>query len=148
MKKVFLMFAAAMAMTMISCNGTAGDGSATDSTAQAAEQVEQPAEAAPAPAEQPASLADIVEKAKAEGAKWSADEWKEQFKKALEAYKPFAVAMDKAQPADLEKIAKDYDGYPELIKEFATIAKQSEGGKAIDDAWIQATMEEMQIPHI
>ena len=146
MKKVFLMFAAAMAMTMISCNGTAGDGSATDSTAQAAEQVEQPAEAAPAPAEQPASLADIVEKA--EGAKWSVDEWKEQFKKALEAYKPFAVAMDKAQPADLEKIAKDYDGYPELIKEFATIAKQSEGGKAIDDAWIQATMEEMQIPHI
>ena len=113
------------------------------------EQTEQVAKEAPAAeAEQPASLADIVAKAKAEGANWSADEWKAQFKTALEAYKTFAVAMNEAQPAELEEISKKYADYPALMKELVGIAKQSEGGKDITDEWIQTTMKELGIPEL
>ena len=98
--------------------------------------------------EEKVDLADIVAKAKAEGAKWSADEWKEQYKAAMNAYKPFAVAMDKAQPADLEGVIKKYADVPSLMEEFAKIAKQAEGGKGISDEWVKTTMEELGIPEI
>jgi hypothetical protein len=124
-------------------------GNKSAETATEAEQTEQVAEEAPAAeAEQPASLADIVAKAKAEGANWSADEWKAQFKTALEAYKPFAVAMNEAQPAELEEISKKYADYPALMKELAGIAKQAEGGKDITDEWIQTTMKELGVPEL
>ena len=124
-------------------------GNKSAETATEAEQTEQVAEeAAAAEAEQPASLADIVAKAKAEGANWSADEWKAQFKTALEAYKTFAVAMNEAQPAELEEISKKYADYPALMKELAGIAKQAEGGKDITDEWIQTTMKELGIPEL
>ena len=124
-------------------------GNKSAETATEAEQTEQVAEeASAAEAEQPASLADIVAKAKAEGANWSADEWKAQFKTALEAYKSFAVAMNEAQPAELEEVTKKYADFPALIKEFASLAKQSEGGKVITDEWIQTTMQELGIPEL
>ena len=124
-------------------------GNKSAETATEAEQTEQVAEEAPAAeAEQPASLADIVAKAKAEGANWSADEWKAQFKTALEAYKSFAVAMNEAQPAELEEVTKKYADFPALIKEFASLAKQSEGGKVITDEWIQTTMQELGVPEL
>ena len=124
-------------------------GNKSAETATEAEQTEQVAEEAPAAeAEQPASLADIVAKAKAEGANWSADEWKAQFKTALEAYKTFAVAMNEAQPAELEEISKKYADYPALMKELAGIAKQAEGGKDITDEWIQTTMKELGVPEL
>ena len=124
-------------------------GNKSAETATEAEQTEQVAEEAPAAeAEQPASLADIVAKAKAEGANWSADEWKAQFKTALEAYKPFAVAMNEAQPAELEEVTKKYADFPALIKEFASLAKQAKGGKDITDEWIQTTMQELGVPEL
>lgn len=124
-------------------------GNKSAETATEAEQTEQVAEEAPAAeAEQPASLADIVAKAKAEGANWSADEWKAQFKTALEAYKSFAVAMNEAQPAELEEVTKKYADVPALMKELASLAKQSEGGKVITDEWIQTTMQELGIPEL
>ena len=144
MKKLlfsFIIVAAGLFVT--SCGNKSAE------TATEAEQTEQVAEEAPAAeAEQPASLADIVAKAKAEGANWSADEWKAQFKTALEAYKPFAVAMNEAQPAELEEVTKKYADFPALIKEFASLAKQSEGGKVITDEWIQTTMQELGIPEL
>ena len=143
MKKTILGLAIMAAGLMVaSCGNKSEAPAAEGEQAVEAAAVE---EAAPA-AEQPASLADIV--AKAEGAKWSTDEWKEQYKKAIEAYKPFAVAMDQAQPADLEKITKDFADFPTLIKEFAATAKQSEGGKAIDEEWIAKTMEELGVPKV
>ena len=124
-------------------------GNKSAETATEAEQTEQVAEEAPAAeAEQPASLADIVAKAKAEGANWSADEWKAQFKTALEAYKPFAVAMNEAQPAELEEVTKKYADFPALIKEFASLAKQAKGGKDITDERIQTTMQELGVPEL
>lgn len=144
MKKVLFSFIIVAAGLFVTSCGNKSAESATE-----AEQTEQVAEEAPAAeAEQPASLADIVAKAKAEGANWSADEWKAQFKVALEAYKPFAVAMNEAQPADLEEITKKYADFPALIKEFASIAKQAEGGKDITDEWIQTTMQELGVPEL
>lgn len=144
MKKVLFSFAIAAAGLLVASCGN----KSTEPTVEA-EQAEQMTEEAPAAeAEQPASLADIVAEAKAEGANWSADEWKSQFKKALEAYKPCAVAMNEAQPADLEEITKKYADFPSLMKELAGIAKQSDGGKDISDEWIQATMEELGIPQL
>ncbi len=122
-------------------------GNKSAETATEAEQTEQVAEEAPAAeAVQPASLADIVAKAKAEGANWSADEWKAQYKVALESYKAFAVAMNEAQPAEMEEVTKKYADLPSLMEELTNIAKQSEGGKVITDEWIQTTMQELGIP--
>ena len=144
MKKLlfsFIIVAAGLFVT--SCGNKSAE------TATEAEQTEQVAEEAPAAeAEQPASLADIVAKAKAEGANWSADEWKAQFKTALEAYKPFAVAMNEAQPAELEEVTKKYADVPALMEELASLAKQAEGGKDITDEWIQTTMQELGIPEL
>lgn len=124
-------------------------GNKSAETATKTEQTEQVAEEAPAAeAVQPASLADIVAKAKAEGANWSADEWKAQYKVALEEYKSFAVAMNEAQPAELEEITKKYADLPTLMEELTNIAKQSEGGKVITDEWIQTTMQELGIPDL
>lgn len=144
MKKLLFSFIiVAAGLVVVSCGNKSAE------TPTEAEQTEQVAKDAPATqAEQPASLADIVAKAKAEGANWSADEWKAQFKVALEAYKPFAVAMNEAQPAELEEITKKYADYPALIKEFASIAKNAEGGKDITDEWIQATMQELGVPKL
>ena len=133
MKKLLFSFIiVAAGMFVVSCGGDKNAETATE-----AEQTEQVAKEAPAAeAEQPASLADIVAKAKAEGANWSADEWKAQFKTALEAYKTFAVAMNEAQPAELEEISKKYADY------------QAEGGKDITDEWIQTTMKELGVPEL
>ncbi len=145
MKKfLFSFIIVAAGMLVVSCGGDKSAETATE-----AEQTEQVKEEAPAAdAEQPASLADIVAKAKAEGANWSADEWKAQIKTALESYKTFAVAMNEAQPAELEEITKKYADYPALMKELVGIAKQSEGGKDITDEWIQTTMKELGIPEL
>ena len=87
MKKTILGLAIMAAGLMV-----ASCGNKSEAPAAEGEQTEQAVEAAAAEeaapaAEQPASLADIVAKAKAEGAKWSTDEWKEQYKKAIEAYR-------------------------------------------------------------
>ena len=98
MKKAFLSIAAVAvaAIAMVSCgNNTPKNTDQKDSVA-AVDTAAAAAPAAAAAAEQTASLADIVAKAKAEGDKWSEDEWKEQFKQAMLAYKPFAVEVDKA----------------------------------------------------
>ena len=122
-------------------------GNKSEAPVAEAEQAEQVVEET-IPEEQPASLADIVANAKEAGAQWTTDEWKDAFKKALLAYKPFAVAMNEAKPAELENITKQYVDFPALIKEFARIASESEGGKAIDNEWIEATMQELGVPHL
>ena len=144
MKKVLFSIAIVAAGLLVASCGNKSAAIAAES-----EQAEQVAEQTTAvEPEEPASLADIVAKAKTEGAQWSNDEWKVQFKKALEAYKPFAVAMNEAQPAQFEDIMKKYADFPSLIKEFASLAKQSAGGKDITDEWIQSTMQELGVPHL
>lgn len=145
MNKTLLSLAIMGVIALTSCTGNAG--SESQAPAQDSAATTEAVNAEPQQA-QPASLADIVDKAKTDGANWTTEEWKSQFKAALEAYKPFAVAMNNPQEADLEKIKNEFGDYPALIKEFATIANQSEGGKAIDDEWIQNTMQELGVPHL
>ena len=149
MKKALLSITiVAAGLLMASCGNKSTEPTEKAEQTEQKEQTEQAEEASATETEQPASLADMVAKAKAEGATWSAEEWKTQFKKALEAYKPFAVAMNEAQPAELEEITKKYADFPSMIKEFASIAKQADGGKDISDEWIQATMKELGIPQL
>ena len=153
MKKAFLSIAAVAvaAIAMVSCgNNTPKNTEQKDSVA-AVDTAAAAAPAAAAAAEQTASLADIVAKAKAEGDKWSEDEWKEQFKQAMLAYKPFAVEVDKAGFSDLDKlkeIEKKYANYPDLINEMAEQAKKTKGGKVITDQWLADTMKELGIPKL
>lgn len=153
MKKAFMSIAAVAvaAIAMVSCgNNTPKNAEQKDSVA-AVDTAAAAAPAAAAAAEQTASLADIVAKAKAEGDKWSEDEWKEQFKQAMLAYKPFAVEVDKAGFSDLDKlkeIEQKYANYPDLINEMAEQAKKTKGGKVITDQWLADTMKELGIPKI
>lgn len=153
MKKAFLRIAAVAvaAIAMVSCgNNTPKNTDQKDSVA-AVDTAAAAAPAAAAAAEQTASLADIVAKAKAEGDKWSEDEWKEQFKQAMLAYKPFAVEVDKAGFSDLDKlkeIEQKYANYPDLINEMAEQAKKTKGGKVITDQWLADTMKELGIPKL
>lgn len=153
MKKGFLSIAAVAvaAIAMVSCgNNTPKNADQKDSVA-AVDTAAAAAPAAAAAAEQTASLADIVAKAKAEGDKWSEDEWKEQFKQAMLAYKPFAVEVDKAGFSDLDKlkeIEQKYANYPDLINEMAEQAKKTKGGKVITDQWLADTMKELGIPKL
>ena len=153
MKKAFLSIAAVAvaAIAMVSCgNNTPKNAEQKDSVA-AVDTTAAAAPAAAAAAEQTASLADIVAKAKAEGDKWSEDEWKEQFKQAMLAYKPFAVEVDKAGFSDLDKlkeIEQKYANYPDLINEMAEQAKKTKGGKVITDQWLADTMKELGIPKL
>ena len=153
MKKAFLSIAAVAvaAIAMVSCgNNTPKNAEQKDSVA-AVDTAAAVAPAAAAAAEQTASLADIVAKAKAEGDKWSEDEWKEQFKQAMLAYKPFAVEVDKAGFSDLDKlkeIEQKYANYPDLINEMAEQAKKTKGGKVITDQWLADTMKELGIPKL
>ncbi|MBP3745303.1 MAG: hypothetical protein J6I34_07785 [Prevotella sp.] len=153
MKKAFLSIAAVAvaAIAMVSCgNNTPKNAEQKDSVA-AVDTAAAAAPAAAAAAEQTASLADIVAKAKAEGDKWSEDEWKEQFKQAMLAYKPFAVEVDKAGFSDLDKlkeIEQKYANYPDMLNEMAEQAKKTKGGKVITDQWLADTMKELGIPKI
>ena len=153
MKKAFLSIAAVAvaAVAMVSCgNNTPKNAEQKDSVA-AVDTAAAAAPAAAAAAEQTASLADIVAKAKAEGDKWSEDEWKEQFKQAMLAYKPFAVEVDKAGFSDLDKlkeIEKKYVNYPDMLNEMAEQAKKTKGGKVITDQWLADTMKELGIPKL
>ena len=152
MKKAFLSIAAVAvaAIAMVSCgNNTPKNAEQKDSVA--AVDTAAAAPAAAAAAEQTASLADIVAKAKAEGDKWSEDEWKEQFKQAMLAYKPFAVEVDKAGFSDLDKlkeIEQKYANYPDMLNEMAEQAKKTKGGKVITDQWLADTMKELGIPKL
>ena len=147
MKKILIgMFAFALCLGMNSC---------IKENKEAAEKaVEEVVEKAPA-------LADIVAKAKAEGANWSVDEWKEQFKQVMLAIKPMMVEMsdlvknmkdDPSKMAEMvkesENIQKKYADLNKLMEEFSEIAEATENGKVVidDEEWGKKMMEELGIP--
>lgn len=150
MKKILIgMFAFALCLGMNSCVKET-----KDAAEQAKDAVEQVAEKAPA-------LADIVAKAKAEGANWSVDEWKEQFKQVMLAIKPMMVEMsdlvknmkdDPSKMAEMvtesENIQKKYADLSKLMDEFSEIAEATENGKIVidDEEWGKKMMEELGIP--
>lgn len=109
------------------------------------------------------SIADVVAKAKAEGANWSVDEWKEAFKSFILAIKPMMVEMnevtkkvqdDPAKAADLlkelEAIKAKYPDHEKYMDEFSKIAESCENGKAVidDEEWGAKVLEELGVPKL
>ena len=160
MRKNFMMILAVAGMlSFTACgNKTAANAAGADSAAVA--------ENAEADANQEVSLADVVAKAKAEGANWSVDEWKAQFRNVASAIKPMAVDMDAfvkkymngdvkdLKTEDLEKEGKaleeKYADLNKLLDEFNAIAEGTVNGKAVadDKAWGEALFKELGIPEL
>ena len=152
MKKFFVfMFALAMGLSITSCKQK-GEAAPSDAAAQTEEVAKDPK----------AALTEIIEKAKAEGANWSVDQWKDAFKQALVAAKPMLTqlaeitgsikedataeqiteAMTKAK-----KLEEDYKPIQELMDQLEEVAKSTENGKAVndDDEWGKSVMKELGI---
>ena len=124
------------------------------------------AETSEAATEDVRALADVIKDAKENGANWSVDEWKAQFRNVAIAIKPMAVDMDAfvkkymngdvkdLKTEDLEKEGKaleeKYADLNKLLDEFNAIAEGTVNGKAVadDKAWGEALFKELGIPEL
>lgn len=108
-----------------------------------------------------ASLPEIIEKAKAEGANWSVDEWKAVVKDVMVALKPMLMKIgemsekikDDPQKAaaflsELESMQKEFEPMEKLMNEFDSIASKCENGKKVmeDEAFEKELKKELGIP--
>ena len=117
---------------------------------------------APAAVEQVIDFNKVLEQAKAEGAKWDVDQWKEAFTNFLKGTKPalekLAGIMEKAKAADngseadkaaaaLEVVGaqEEFQGVMAAQEEFEATAKASEAGKQVldDEEWGNKVLEEL-----
>ena len=105
MKKLLLMIALVMSISLMSCKGdAAADATKTGDSTAAVETVEKKVD-----------INELVAKAKAEGANWSVDEWKAAFKDFMVAMKPMMDFMKDMQekieknPAEAAKIMGDLE---------------------------------------
>ena len=108
-----------------------------------------PAEAAANPEQ---ALSSLVEKAKADGANWSVDEWKDAFKVAMAAVAPTmkevqdltngmkpgeGEEIDTAKVSEvmskLGELQKKFEPIQNLISQFDSISKSYPNGKAVSD---------------
>lgn len=147
------MFALLLCVSMVSCNqkqeAQPAD-AAADSTAQVAE----------AAAEQTPDLAAIIEKAKAEGANWTEDQWKEALGQSLLAVKPTLVKMQElakkleggdtsaaaemaafTESEEAKKFEADMKAFDEIVEKNPIAKKISE-----DEAWVNEFKEKNGIP--
>ncbi len=107
------------------------------------------------------TLADIVAKAKAESANWTADQWKENMKKAMVTAAPMLLKMNEmmksigdnpakaAEAFDKRKaLQEEFAPIDELMDELDSICNASEIGKAVmeDSVWANQVKEELGIP--
>ena len=144
MKKVLVvMMAFVMGMAVTSCKqGPKAEGE----TAGQEEVTKQ------TPADPIEALTAVVEKAKAEGANWTVDQWKDAMKEAMVAIAPIMKEMaeltgsvqgkegeepDAAKIAEvagkLEEFSKKYEPMEPLMSQLDSIAKASENGKTVLD---------------
>ena len=138
----------------------ATSGEAAEQTSESTGQSSETEKKAEAPS---ASVTDLLAKAKAEGAKWSVDEWKSAYKELLLTGKPIVVELQnivddlvnnpskaneiKAKAKDLEKKVKELNDEYDNFEDFAkTIAN---GKKVVEDkAWIEKTKKELGVPDL
>ena len=149
-KSIFMMMAVVGLMAFTACgNKSAAAGADADSTAVEATEAQAP------------SMTDLIAKAKAEGANWTVDQWKDVFKQAMLCTKPMAIDMNalmskigtpEAKDLDIEaegkKLEEKYSGLMEQLSEFTTIAEATENGKKVSDdhEWAKKALEELGIP--
>lgn len=155
MKKVFAaMMALVLTMGMVSCKdnkatATNGEQAAAEEVADKAKEIES------------LNLSDLVEKAKAEGASWSVDEWKSAMRCAMSNMKPImeeVLNLQKAMEDDptkgleimgqmVEK-QKDYEQFEGLMTTLNDIATACENGKKVveDEEWGKQLLKELGMP--
>ncbi len=107
------------------------------------------------------TLADIVAKAKAESANWTADQWKDYMKKAMVIVAPSlkkvgemmeSIGDDPAKAAEaidqLKALQEEFAPMEGLLDELDSICNASEIGKAVmeDTVWANQVKEELGIP--
>ena len=109
-------------------------------------------DAAEAAADPAKTLTELVDKAKAEGANWSVDEWKDAFKTAMACVAPTmkevqdltnSLQTKECEEPDTAKLAEvmtklgelkvKYDPIENLISQFDSISKSYPNGKAVSD---------------
>ena len=131
------------------------------------EQAPKAAEAAAADPVQ--TLTELVEKAKADGAKWTVDEWKDAFKTAMTTVAPLlkeigemtaSLKTKEGEEVDTAKIAafaekmkemqEKYAPFEEILDQFDSISKSYPNGKAVseDKEFEAAMMKELGIPDL
>ena len=136
-KTLVVMMAFILGMAITSCKqGPKAEAEATETEATTAEGVK--------------VLADLVEKAKAEGANWSVDQWKDAYKTAMSVMAPtmkelvdltkdiksdeepdtakLAAVMEKL--VELKEKFKPYEGY---MNQFDSIVKLYPNGRAVEE---------------
>ena len=142
-----------MGLGMTSCKQNAASGEAAQ-----AEETEQAA-----PADPMEALTALMEKVKAEGANWTEDQWKENFKQAVIAAKPMFVELgaitnemkaaegDEAKAMELlgkmSEVAKKYKGVDSLFSAYGEVAQSFPNGKKVNDdkEWCEKLMKELGI---
>ena len=115
------------------------------------------------------NMADIVAKAKADGANWSVDEWKDAYKQMMQAAKPMMLELQEVMKsmdnggddsdaanaakfaeamAKIQELQKKYGDVEKLMDEFDSIAKGTENGKKVseDDEWAKSVAKELGRP--
>ena len=148
------MFALVMGLAITSCKSTPAEPTAEGGDQQETVQQDQdPVQA----------MTALVEKAKAEGANWSVDEWKDAYTKVLVALKPmfndlsalynnvdFGNMTDEQATELMTKATElqtKYGDLEKLMSDFDDAAKATENGKAVsdDEEWAKAKAAELGI---
>ena len=136
MKKYFVgLFIMASAICFTSCKNEAKDAPAKDGEKTEVKADEQAQAAA---AEEKVDFAAVVEKAKAEGANWTEDQWKTAIKDATKAMKPMLLEANELQKkaeaakddAEAAKLLGELMGLQEKYKDVS--AQIEEFGKIIE----------------
>ena len=128
------------------------------------EKSEQPAGDATEQVAETPSLEDIVAKAKAESANWTADDWKANMKAAMVAVAPMLKKVgelmgkmegdDPAKAAEMQgeltKLQEEFAPMEKLMDELDSICDASEIGKTVmaDTVWEKQVKEELGIPDL
>ena len=115
------------------------------------------------------TITELVEKAKADGSKWSVDEWKDAYKTAMVAVAPtlkeIGTIMEQFKPKEgedidttklaeamnkMKAIEEKFAPVQELLNQFDSISKSYPNGKAVseDKAFEEQCMKEFGIPDL
>lgn len=141
------MLAFVLTLGMVSCK----DKAPAEKAKEVAEKVEK---ATP-------TLEEIIAQAKAEGANWSVDQWKDAFRNAAINMKPLLLALKEMQDKIGEDPAKaaefidqmkekeaQFEGLGKLMEQFEEVANATENGKKVadDEEWGKQMLQELGLP--
>ena len=115
------------------------------------------------------TISELVEKSKADGAKWTVDEWKDAYKTAMAAVAPtmkeIGAIMEQFKPKEgedidttklagamekMKTIEEKFAPVQELLNQFDSISKSYPNGKAVadDKEFEEQCMKEFGIPDL